>query len=133
MAPEFGSSPTAIGQTLTLSGTSYVIVGVIPAAFQFDARNFHRCDVFIPIALSNFPEFRNRKVSMGMDVIGRLKPRVTLERANDDMQTVARALAKQYPDVNAGTGVTLVPLNPARRNRPCSSETAPCWPPATVI
>jgi predicted permease len=107
---KFGSSPTAIGQTLTLSGSAYVIVGVIPAAFQYDARNFHRSDVYIPIGLWNAPGFHNRTVSMGMDVVGRLKAGVTLERANDDMQALARGLAEQYPEVNAGTSITLAPL-----------------------
>jgi predicted permease len=107
---KFGLSPTAIGQTLTLSGTSYVIIGVIPATFQYDARNFHRCDVYVPIGSWNAPGFRNRKVSMGMDVVGRLKPGVSLERADGDMQALARGLADQYPQVNKGTGVTLVPL-----------------------
>jgi predicted permease len=107
---KFGSSPTALGQTLTLSGTSYVIIGVIPATFQYYARNFHRSDVYVPIGLWNAPGFRDRKVSMGLDVVGRLKPGVTLERANGDMQVLAGGLADQYPDVNKGTGVTLVPL-----------------------
>jgi predicted permease len=107
---KFGSSPTVIGQALALSGTSYVIIGVIPATFQYDARNFHRSDVYVPIGLWNAPGFRDRKVSMGMDVVGRLKPGVTLERANGDMQALAEGLADQYPDVNKGTGVTLVPL-----------------------
>src|SRR5438128_3590546 len=35
---KFDSSSTAIGQALTLSGTSYIIIGVIPATFQYDAR-----------------------------------------------------------------------------------------------
>ncbi len=107
---KFGSSPAAIGQTLTLSGTSYVIIGVIPATFQYDARNFHRSEVYLPIGLWNAPGFRNRKVSMAMDVVGRLKPGVTLERADGDMQALAGGLADQYPDVNTGTGLTLVPL-----------------------
>jgi hypothetical protein len=46
---KFGSSPTALGQTLTLSGTSYVIIGVIPATFEFYARNFHRSDGQPPV------------------------------------------------------------------------------------
>ena len=45
-----------------------------------------------------------------MGVVGRLKPGVTLERAGDDMQALARALADQYPEVNKGTGITLIPL-----------------------
>jgi predicted permease len=108
---KFGSSPTALGQTLTLSGTSYTIIGVIPATFQYDARNFHRSDVYVPIGAWNAPGlFRDRKVSMGMDVVGRLKPGVSLERADGDMQALARGLADQYPEVNQGTGVTLVQL-----------------------
>jgi predicted permease len=108
---KFGSSPTALGQTLTLSGTSYVIIGVIPATFQFSARNFRRSsDVYVPIGSWNAPEFRDRKVSMGMDVVGRLKPGVSLEQADSDMQALAQALAEQYPQVNKGTDVTLAPL-----------------------
>lgn len=107
---KFGSSPTALDQTLTLSGTSYVIVGVIPATFHFDARNFQPSDVYLPIGSWNAPEFRNRKVSMAMDVVGRLKPGVTLEQAASDMQAVARGLADAYPEANHGTGITLVPL-----------------------
>ena len=107
---KFGASPTAIGHTLTLSGTSYVIIGVIPATFQDYARNFHRSDVYVPLGGWNAPGFRNRQVSMGMDVVGRLKPGVTLEQANADMQALARGLADQYPVVNNGTGVTLAPL-----------------------
>jgi len=100
----------AIGQALTLSGTSYIIIGVIPATFQYDARNFHPSDVYLPIGAWNAPGFRNRRQSMGMDVVGRLKPGVSLEQADGDMQAIARGLADQYPQVNKGTGVTLVPL-----------------------
>ena len=107
---KFGSSPSAIGQTLTLSGTSYVIVGVIPATFHYYARNFHRSDVYIPIGQWNAPGFHDRKVSMGMDVVGRLKPEVNLERARTEMQALAGRLADQYPDVNRGTGVTLLQM-----------------------
>jgi predicted permease len=107
---KFGGSPTALGQTLTLSGTSYVIIGVIPATFQFYARNFHRSDVYLPIGSWNAPGFRNRKVSMAMDVVGRLNSGVSLERATDDMEALARGLADQYAAVNKGTGVSLAPL-----------------------
>jgi predicted permease len=107
---KFGSPPTALGQTLTLSGTSSVIIGVIPATFRFDARNFHPSDVYVPIGSWNAPEFRNRKVSMAMDVVARLKPGVSLEQADSDMQALARGLADAYPEANHGRGITLVPL-----------------------
>ena len=107
---KFNSSPAALGQTMMLSGTPHVIIGVIPATFQFHARNFHRSDVFLPIGAWDAPGFRNRKVSMGTDVVGRLKPGVSLEQADSDMQTLARTLAEQYPQANKGLGVTVSPL-----------------------
>ncbi len=47
---------------------------------------------------------------MGMQVIGRLKPGVSIEQARADMDSIAQNLAAAYPDANKGTGVTLVPL-----------------------
>lgn len=108
---KFGASPSALGQALTLSGTSYVIAGVIPSSFQFEARNFTSSDVYLPLALWDAPGFRNRKVTSAMDVIGRLKPGITIEQADSDMQAIARALAEQHPAENEGLGVTLVPLS----------------------
>ncbi len=107
---KFAASPAAIGQTLTLSGRSYVIVGVIPPGFQYVARNFHRSDVYLPIGLWNAPGFRDRQVSMAMDVVGRLKPGVTVEQARGEMEALARGLAGRYPEVNAGTSITVIPL-----------------------
>jgi predicted permease len=107
---KFGSSPEALQRTLMLSGTSYAIVGVIPASFQFDARNFRRSDVYLPIGAFRAQGFRNRTVSMGMDVVGRLKPGVSPEQATADMQALAQRLAEQYPVDNKGSGITLIPL-----------------------
>jgi hypothetical protein len=118
---KFGSSPAAIGQTLTLSGTSYVIIGVIPATFQYDARNFHRSDVYVPIGAWNAPGwFRNRTVSMGMDVVGRLKPGVSLERADGDMQALARGLADQRSSLGGASLVSRL----ERGSGPCPRRVA---------
>jgi predicted permease len=108
---KFASSPDVLHRALTLGGTSYAIVGVVPAAFRFDVRNFHPSDVFLPIGAWTAPLFRDRKVSRAMDVVGRLKPGVSLEQADAEMQTIARSLAEQYPEANQGTAVALVPLN----------------------
>src|SRR5258705_12356525 len=56
------------------------------------------------------PMFRDRRISMGMNSIGRLKPGVSVEQARHDMDQVARNLAVAYPDVDKGTGIALVPL-----------------------
>jgi hypothetical protein len=52
----------------------------------------------------------DRRVGMGMDAVGKLKPGVTLEQAKSDMDAVANHLAEIFPDVDKDSGVTLVPL-----------------------
>jgi len=107
---KFGSAPDAVGKALTLNGTAYTIVGVLPAGFTYIGNNFHRSDVYVPIGQWNDPTFRDRRVGMGMDAVGRLKPGVTLQQANEDMKAVASHLAEAYPDADQGVGVTLLPL-----------------------
>ena len=69
MTARVRGSSAALGQALTLSGTAYVVIGVIPATFHFDARNSQPSDVYVAIGAWHAPEFRNRKVSMAMDVV----------------------------------------------------------------
>jgi predicted permease len=103
---KFGSSPEALGKSLTLNGTAYTIVGVIPVDFHY----FHRSDVYVPIGQWNEPIFRDRRVRMGMDAVGRLKPGITFAQASADMEALGRHLAEEFPEADKGTGITLVPL-----------------------
>src|SRR5579859_354364 len=107
---KFSSSPDALGKVLTLNGTAYTIVGVIPANFHYQGGNFHRSDVYVPIGQWNDATFRDRRTGMGMDAVGRLKPGVTFAEAEADMAMIGRHLAETYPEADKGTGVTLVPL-----------------------
>ena len=107
---KFGAAPDAVGKTLTLNGAAYTIVGVIPADFHYSGNNFHLGDVYVPIGQWNDPTFRDRRTGMGMNAVGRLKPGVTFEQANADMDALGRHLAEEYPEANRGTGITLVPL-----------------------
>ncbi len=107
---KFGSSPDALGKTLTLDGVGYTVVGVIAAGFRYQSGNFQDSDVYVPIGRWNDPTFRDRRIAMGMDAVGRLKPGVTIEQAQSDMDTVARALAETYPDADKGAGIALLPL-----------------------
>jgi predicted permease len=107
---KFGSSPEALGKSLTLNGTAYTLVGVIPADFHYASGNFHQSDVYIPIGQWNNPTFRDRKTHMGMDAVGRLKPGVSFAQAKADMKALGGDLAAEYPEANKGSGITLVPL-----------------------
>jgi predicted permease len=105
---KFASSPEVIGKNLTLNDTAYIVIGVVPSRTpMFDPTVM---DVYVPIGQWADPTFRDRKIGMGTQGIGRLKPGVTLQQAGADMDSVARNLAATYPDADKGTSITLNPL-----------------------
>lgn len=108
---KFGSSPDAVGKTLTLNSKQYTIVGVIPGNFHYCCWNFDKdTDLFVPIGQWNDPTFRDRRTGMGMDAVGRLKPGVTQEQAQADMKSVAANLAAAFPEADKDSGVAMLPL-----------------------
>jgi len=92
----FGGRADALGESIRLNGESYTVVGVMPAGFSFPSQ---RIDVWIPsidLARSRGNHF--------MFAVARLKPSVTIKQAQEDMDTIARGLAAQYPDSNGKIG-----------------------------
>ena len=102
---KFGAADV-IGRTMALNGVDYTIIGIVPASFHLD-RNI---EVYVPIGQWTDQTFLDRRVSMGMQVLGRLKPGVKIEQARGDMDSIAASLAQMYPEADAKTGITLVPL-----------------------
>ncbi len=104
---KFGSSFEVIGKAITLNGTAYTIVGVIPAGFTFYG---HDRDVYTPIGQWNDASFRDRRVDVSSHGVGRLKPGVTLSQAKADMDSIAQNLAVAYPEADKAVGITLVSM-----------------------
>ena len=102
----FGGDPSIVGREITLDGTPYTIVGVAPADFQI----LFPADMWTLFAPRRSPEQRRQHY---MQVIGRLKPGVTIDQANTDMARVADGIAAIAPDTNKGWGVTIEPLRDA--------------------
>jgi len=103
---KFGLSRDVLGKRITLNGNAYTVVGVAPEQIT----DLSPSDVYVPIGQWTDPTFLTRGISMGMNAIGRLKPGVSFEQANADMDSVGANLAAAYPDSNKATGITLVPL-----------------------
>ncbi|HEV2224558.1 MAG TPA: ABC transporter permease, partial [Candidatus Acidoferrales bacterium] len=106
----FGGSRQIIGQSISLNGTPYTVIGVTPANFYFRGNNFSLPDIYVPIGQWTDKTFLDRRVSMGMDSVGRLKPGVTFTQAQADMNGVGQNLARAYPEADKNSGITLVPL-----------------------
>ncbi|HET8921563.1 MAG TPA: ABC transporter permease [Candidatus Acidoferrum sp.] len=103
---KFASSQDIIGKNISLNGKSYTVVGVA----QGRITNLSPSDVFVPIGQWTDPTFLDRRISMGMNSIGRLKPGGSFAQAKADMDAIAQNLAAAYPEADKGTGITLVPL-----------------------
>ena len=96
----FGADQSIIGRAITLDGKSVTVVGVLPGEFHFPAD----CDVWTSLVLDT------RRGNAIHRALARLKPDVTLERAQAEMDTIARRLARERPASEPGNGVSLVSL-----------------------
>ena len=96
----FAGDPAAIGRTLNLSGTSYVVVGIAPPGFAFPTNEFQ---LWTPIGLMETdakPQAGNRALRI-FTAIGRLRAGVTTEQARGELQTISSELARVHPATNA--------------------------------
>jgi predicted permease len=103
---KFGSSVEVLGKSIALNGKAHTIIGVA----QSRVTGISNSDVYVPIGQWAEPTFRDRRISMGMNSIGRLKPGVSLEQARLDMDRIAQNLEAAYPESNKGTGIAVAPL-----------------------
>jgi len=93
----FAADARVVGQSITLGGNSYTVVGVLPPAFRFLVTS----DVFVPIGLWA-DQFKDRDTHPGISVVARLKPGVTLDQARSALNAVAQRLEKEFPRTNSG-------------------------------
>ena len=103
---KFGGAPDVLGRTILLNGIGYTVIGIVRDNFKI----FTDGQVFVPIGQWNDPTFRDRTISMGMDVVARLRPGVTEAQVRADMDSVAREQAIDYPNSNGGMGITTIGL-----------------------
>jgi predicted permease len=99
----FGGRRDGIGQTVSLSGDPYAIVGVLPQNFSFAPRA--NAELWVP--LGDKGECENRRSCHNLFAVGRLRDGVTVEMAQADMKRVAAQLAIQYPGSNQDQGAEL--------------------------
>jgi predicted permease len=117
---QFGSDPGVVGQTLTVNRMPYTIVGVLPETFTGTFPGFVP-DLWVPYgmrlqiqpALAFLTE--NRR-GMWLAALGRLRPGMTIPRAESVLKTFAANLEKEYPDANKGRSIALQTLAEARAN-----------------
>ncbi|HEY7544933.1 MAG TPA: ABC transporter permease [Blastocatellia bacterium] len=101
----FGSDPAAVGQSVSLNGNDYTVVGVMPRGFLFPSKGV---EIWTPFTFDAQIYPRNNRF---LSVIGRLSAGANLAQAQAEMQTIAARIEQENPKTNSGYGVTLIPLH----------------------
>ena len=121
----FAGASDILGRTLQLNGKSYDVIGVMPADFGFPHKSdlsranghIETTDVWLPSALT--PEQVADRESFGGVALARLKPQMTVEEAQAEMNTIMSRLDLLHDEDMRGSSVLVTPfmdtaLGPAR-------------------
>ncbi len=102
---KFAADPAIVGRQIRLDKQSFTVVGVLSQRQVFP----EWADFWMPMSLLE-PDLQNRRKFHPLEVVARLKPGVTVEQAQSEIQSIARRLAQAYPDTNATVGSYVLPL-----------------------
>lgn len=102
----FGANPSVIGKTITLDEQPFTVIGVMsalpPLGFETDSKLW---TAFIPTR-EQFADRSNHSYS----VLGRLRPHISLTRAQSELDTISSRLASSYPNVDKGWTIHVTSL-----------------------
>jgi len=104
----FGGDSSVVGKTVTFEAQAYTVVGVMPAGFRYPDGS----DVWLPLSFTP-DELATQRGAHYLDVIGRLKPDVTLERAEGELRQIAARIADAYPSTNREGSADVILLREA--------------------
>lgn len=90
----FGGDASIVGRKVELNQESYVVAGVIQPILQFRLN----ADIWTPIAFTPSQLESSARGTQYLDVLGRLKPGVTVAQASAEFQTIASQLARAHPE-----------------------------------
>jgi putative ABC transport system permease protein len=99
----FGADPSLVGQTLRLDGALLTVIGVVPDTVQAVG----------PASVWTILAPRQDRSNHYLQVIGRLKPEISIAAAQGDMSAIAEGIARTSAATNRGWGVSLERLRDA--------------------
>ena len=104
---QFAADPAVVGRPVALNGRSFTVIGIMPANFRFPSP---RNQVWTPLAFTPAELSPAARGDHGLQVVGRLKPGVSLSQAQAQMKVVAQGIAQKFPEEQSTRSVRLVPL-----------------------
>ncbi len=109
----YGSDPNIVGKPIEIARTQVTVIGVAPAGF-IGAMPGIRQDAWLPLNPGGNDSQLQYRSHDFLNVIGRLRPGVSRQRANEDMGSLMRQIVAAYP--NDHLGVNTITLDPMWRS-----------------
>ena len=108
---KFRGDPSIVGRAVRFgtAGKLRTVIGVMPPGFRFPADEERR-DFIAPFH-EDLGDAATQRDSIWIDVVGKMKPGVTLQQAMADLDTIGKRLEKQHPEANAGLTFRAVSLH----------------------
>ena len=91
----FGGDRSLIGRDIPLNGEKYTVVGVMPPGFSYPSKD---TEIWSPRGFT--PEQLTNREMHYLQVVARLRPGVTLAKANAELEVLCKRLARAYPETN---------------------------------
>lgn len=105
----FAANPNVVGSTIDIDGVPMPVVGVMPAGFEYPDQT----EIWGPLAFSPDDLSENSRGNHGLEVLGRIKPGLSLGQVQSDMDRVGRTMIEQhqsYPYEKFEFGIIMHPL-----------------------
>ena len=109
---QFGADANIVGREIRLIGEPFTVIGVTPEGFT-GPDHFLPPHFYVPLAM--LPKLSvgaqttllDQRDNRTLEVMGRLKPEVSLAQAREEVDRIGRALAQEYPAANGRRGLLL--------------------------
>src|SRR6185503_3816086 len=116
---DFGADQGIVGNTISLNRRAFTVVGIGPKDFEGTDVGFVP-DMWVPMMMHNELQpgfdFYDGRRGLFLNMIGRLRPGMSLSQAQASMSIIGSQLEEAYSKDNEGRNVKLVPLLQARRD-----------------
>jgi len=113
----YGADPRMLGQSVTLNGVTYEVVGIMPPSFSLPREvlptlgGAEQADIILPLPLP--ADAAQNRDHEDYNIVGKLKPGVSTAQAQAEMDTITARLRHDHPQVyppNGGLTFGIVPL-----------------------
>ncbi len=103
----YGGDPSIVGKTVLLDARPYVVIGILPAWFNYpDAR----VELWTPLYDEKPTQLMSMLEAHNFDVIGKLRPGVSLEQATADLSAIQAGIRREHPNGPINDAVNLRPI-----------------------